>query len=89
MKAAGVAVVARVELEGRYAGKRDTYANAVVRALAELEREGADMSSRLAITIGTDHPEYPGKVLVEAKAAAAVQHPDDCPGCPIAHDTDE
>lgn len=84
MKAAGVAVVARVELDAKYAGKRDTYGNAVVRALAELEREGADMTSRIAITIGTDHSNFPGKVLVEAKAAEALSS-DPCP-CPVAHD---
>lgn len=44
----------------------------VSRALESLEREGADLTSRIAITIGNDHPNFPGQTVVEAKAAAAV-----------------
>lgn len=44
----------------------------VSRALEKLEREGADMTSRIAITIGNDHPNFSGQTIVEAKASRAV-----------------
>lgn len=74
MKKAGVAVAVReivshdftVSLSVRIRG-------AISRALLNLEREGADMSSRIAITVGDDHPNFPGRTVVEAKAAASVK----------------
>lgn len=66
MKKAGVAVAVRVFVEG---GNVHT---AVSKAMVRLEMEGADMSSRIAITVGDDHPNFPGRTVVEAKAAASV-----------------
>lgn len=54
-------------------------------ALDDLQAAGADMTSRLAITVGSDHPSHPGRYVVEAKAARAVLHDDECKGCPIDH----
>ncbi len=88
MRAAGVAEVARRVIQPEHAGNIDVIVFEVGRALHDLRRKGGDMSSRLAVTVGGDHPQYPGVVVVEAKASAVLtKHApaDDCPGCPIDH----
>lgn len=70
MKEAGVAVAVRVVVPTPVA--RHTIDSALMHAMFDLERNGADMSSRIAITIGDDHPNFPGRTVVEAKAAASV-----------------
>lgn len=91
MQRAGVALVARRNLPRGLAPVAARVSPLVAEALQELEGKGADMTSRVAITIGSDHPSFPGETVVEAKVAAMKSHdsPDDCPGCPIAHDTGE
>lgn len=76
MKKAGVAVAVReVVSDGHPVTLTGRISMAVVRALVLLHEEGADMSSRIAITIGDDHPNFPGRTVVEAKAAASVERP--------------
>lgn len=73
--AAGVAVAARRVIQPEHAGDVDVLVFEVGRALHDLKREGGDLASRLAITVGSDHPQYPGVTVVEAKAARAVTRP--------------
>lgn len=97
LRAAGVAVVARRIIRPEHEGDVDVLVFEIGRAIHDLRREGGDLTSRLAITVGGDHPQYPGVIVVEAKASEAVKrgtlrvdekpegHRDDCPGCPIDH----
>ena len=90
MQRAGVAIVARRNLPRGVEPVAERLASLVRDALWDLEAKGADMSSRIVVTIGGDHPSFPGETIVEAKVAAMKsQHSstDDCPGCPIAHDS--
>lgn len=72
MRKAGVAVAVREVVD---TGGVTGIAAAVSRSLFKLATEGAEMSSRIAITIGNDHPNFPGQTVVEAKAAASVTPP--------------
>jgi hypothetical protein len=45
----------------------DAIAVAIVTGLGDLVAQGADPLSRCAITLGTDHPEHPGKIVLELK----------------------
>lgn len=92
MAAAGVSSVARTIVDTD--GADHTQITNAVRAasdrvLLELYRDGADFNQRVTVVIGSDHPDFPGKLVVEAKAAAKrverVAVHDDCPGCPIEH----
>lgn len=67
MAKAGVAVAVREVVKGPTIGYMR---QAIEVALHRLVAEGADLTSRIAITIGNDHPSFPGKTIVEAKAAA-------------------
>lgn len=74
MRRAGVELAVRevVQFESRYESATDSIRHHVGVALYRLEVEGADMTSRIAITIGNDHPNFPGQTVVEAKASRAV-----------------
>lgn len=88
LRAAGVAAVARTTIPPRLV-TIETIGAAVENALALLDREGGDVTGHLAITIGGDHPNFPGMTVVEAKASRRKpEHPDDCPGCPLDHSLD-
>jgi hypothetical protein len=69
MRRAHVDVVARTFLPPSITSIEAT-TTAIEDALERLEAEGADMSGRLVITIGSDHPDYPGRRTIEAKAAS-------------------
>lgn len=96
---AGVALVDRRRFSTAMLGKPDMLALNVGAAVARLFASGADVSrGHIAVTVGVDHPDFPGEVVIEAKAHAVKPRPEaadtrteaheeDCPGCPIAHDT--
>lgn len=76
MRKAGVAVVARdhinpAHLAAPFGGLAALVAS-IENTLERLVEAGGDITGHLVITIGPDHPEYPGKVTVEAKAADTV-----------------
>lgn len=75
MRKAGVAVAVRevVQFQPRHETDTESIIHYVGQALRRLEIEGADMTSRIAITIGNDHPNFPGQTIVEAKASRAVK----------------
>lgn len=75
MRKAGVAVVARDLIDPAHLTVESGVAILVASIEDTLERlvaAGGDVTGHLVITIGPDHPEYPGKVTVEAKAADTV-----------------
>ena len=92
MKAAGVAAVARTTIPPKLV-TIETIAAGVENVLALLDREGGDVTGHLAITVGGDHPSFPGVTVIEAKAATRkadiVEH-DMCldPRCPLDHSLD-
>lgn len=90
MRAAGVAAVARTTIPPRLV-TIETIAAGIENVLALLDREGGDVTGHLAITVGGDHPSFPGVTVIEAKASSrkapdVVPH-DTCldPRCPIDH----
>jgi len=91
MKAAGVAVVARTTIPPKLV-TIETIGAGVENVLELLDREGGDVTGHLAITVGGDHPSFPGVTVIEAKAQRrkpAAAHADDCdPRCPIDHSLD-
>lgn len=98
-KAAGVVLIDRRDHDVSFAANRDLVAINVGAAVARLYHAGADLAQRVEVTMGTDHPDYPGRFVIEAKARALrpvetkpetkAEPEDDCPGCPIAHDTSD
>lgn len=94
MRAAGVAAVARTTLPPRLV-TIETISAGVENVLALLDREGGDITGHLAITIGGDHPSFPGVIVIEAKAQRrksepVEEHEGDCsdPRCPLDHSLD-
>jgi hypothetical protein len=66
----------------------DLIAYHVAEALGRLDEQGADIvSGRTAVTIG-QHPDFPGGVTIEAKAATRKRGVDPDPGCLIDHSLD-
>lgn len=93
---AGVALMDRVSIESgalaaaveKGADLVDLIAFHVSEALARLDEQGADIvAGRTVISIGA-HPDYPGAVTIEAKAATLKRSVDPDPGCPIDHSAD-
>lgn len=75
MRKAGVAVVARDLIDPRHLTVESgvpVLVASIEDTLERLVKAGGDVAGHLVITIGPDHPEYPGKVTVEAKAADTV-----------------
>lgn len=93
MRAAGVAAVARTTIPPHLV-TIETIGAGVENVLALLDREGGDITGHLAITIGGDHPSFPGVTVIEAKAQRRKpepieRHGDECdPRCPIDHSLD-
>lgn len=96
-RAAGVVLVDRRDHDASFAANGDLVAINVGAAVARLHHAGADLAQRVEVTMGMDHPDFPGRFVIEAKAhalrpveakpAIAPEPEDDCPGCPIAHDS--
>lgn len=59
-------VVADVDSADVDPGTRDLVA-AILNAIDELQSKGGAPLERCVVTIGRDHPEYPGRLVVEAK----------------------
>lgn len=96
LKAAGVAAMERMSIESdalaaavtKGANLVDLVAFHVAEALERLDAAGADIvSGRTVVTIG-EHPDYPGAVTIEAKAASMKREIDPDPGCIIDHSGD-
>lgn len=100
---AGIAKMDRVVIDsGAFAAAVTNGANLVdliayhvAEALGRLDADGADIvGGKTVISIG-EHPDFPGGVTIEAKAATlkrgAVEHPGDCddPRCPLDHSLDQ
>lgn len=90
-KAAGVALVYReaLPLQDAPIGRGpsiDTLVAYVGETLRALAGAGADLSGKIAITVGADHPSFlAGQTVIEAKAARAKAAPDDGCDCPLDH----
>lgn len=69
MQRAGVAAVSRTFLPPATVTV-GSLVSAVEVTLEGLESQGADLLGRIVITIGGDHPEYPGRTTIEAKAGS-------------------
>jgi hypothetical protein len=85
LKAAGIAKLDRVSIESdalaaaveKGADLVDLIAYHVAQALERLDADGADVvSGRTVVTIGS-HPDFPGAVTIEAKAATLKRKGDD------------
>lgn len=96
LKAAGVEFMDRVSIDSgalaaavtNGANLVDIIAYHVAGALGRLDEQGADIvGGRTAVTIGA-HPDFPGGVTIEAKAATRKRPADPDPGCPIDHSLD-
>ena len=90
-KAAGVAIVCReaLSLQDAPIGRGPSidvlvaYVGETLRALAG---NGADLSGKIAITVGMDHPSFlAGQTVIEAKAARTKAVHDDGCDCPVDH----
>lgn len=96
LKSAGVAALDRVVIDSgalaaavaNGANLVDLVAYHVSEALTRLDEGGADIvGGKTVITIGA-HPDFPGGVTVEAKAATMKREADPDPGCMIDHSLD-
>ena len=96
LKAAGIARLDRVSIESdalaaaveNGANLVDLVAFHVAEALERLDADGADIvGGRTVVSIGA-HPDHPGAVTIEAKAATLKRGADPDPGCPIDHSLD-
>lgn len=95
LKRVGVAVVDRVVIENdaftsaAAAGANviDLVGMHVAEALTRLDAAGGDIFERCVVSIGA-HPDYPGAVTIETKAATLKGAVDPDPGCPIDHSLD-
>lgn len=96
LKSAGVAAMDRVVIDsGAFAAAVvngasavDLIAYHVAEALGRLDEQGADITGgRVVVSIG-EHPDYPGGVTIEAKAASMKRGIDPDPGCMIDHSLD-
>lgn len=90
-KAAGVALACReaLPLQDAPIGRGPSidvlvaYVGETLRALAGA---GADLSGKIAITVGADHPSFlAGQTVIEAKATRANPVPADGCDCPVDH----
>ena len=98
LKAAGVEFMDRVSIDSgalvaavtKGVNVVDLVAYHVAEALGRLDEQGADIvSGRTVVSIG-QHPDFPGGVTIEAKAATRKRPVDDDPdpGCLIDHSLD-
>jgi len=83
------AAVDKIATEGKV-NARELVAYHISVALEALENDGADVLRHTVVTVG-EHPDFPGDLMIEAKAAH--MRPDhepvnDCPGCPLDHSLD-
>lgn len=97
LKAAGVEFMDRVSIDSgalaaavaNGADLVDLVAYHVAEALGRLDEQGADIvGGHTAVTIG-QHPDFPGGVTIEAKAATRKRSAvDPDPECPVDHSLD-
>lgn len=100
IKRAGVAKLERVVIDGAAVAAAvaagvnlvELVAYHVAASLEALDLNGADVLAHTVVTIG-EHPDFPGDLMIEAKAAnvktpSDVETIDPDPGCPIDHSAD-